>query len=157
IYPLRASPLPQCALIRAPCGEWHAVCTVNARETTEMTTVTWVILAIAIIAIVIAALMTWKVQRSKHLRSKFGPEYDRLVHERGSSTRAEKELDYRAKRVEKFHIRPLSHEESDRFAAEWRTAQEHFVDDPRGAVVEADELVHRAMKAEGYPIGGDFE
>jgi hypothetical protein len=121
-----------------------------------MTTVTWVILLIALIAIAAAVYFAWRAQRTKQLRTKFGPEYDRLVHESGSAARAEKELDYREKRVEKFHIRPLSREECDRFAGEWRAAQEHFVDDPRAAIAEADELVHRAMKARGYPIAGGF-
>lgn len=122
-----------------------------------MTTVTWVILVIAIIAVAVAVFMAWKVQRTKKLRSRFGPEYDRLVQERGSTLRAEKELDYRARRVEKFHIHALSDEQRDRFAADWQKAQQRFVDDPRGAVSEADELVHQCMKARGYPIGGDFE
>lgn len=121
-----------------------------------MTTVAWVILIIAIVVIA-GVLVAWKRERSKQLRSRFGPEYDHLVQEKGSATRAEKELEYRAKRVEKFNIRPLSPEECDRFANQWRVAQEHFVDDPRRAVAEADDLVHGAMKARGYPIGGDFE
>jgi hypothetical protein len=122
-----------------------------------MTTATWVILAIAVVVIAAAILVVWKSQRTKQLRSKFGPEYDRLVQERGSAMRAERELEGRARRVSRFHIRPLSHEEREQFAAQWRTAQEHFVDNPRGAVAEADELLGRAMKARGYPIAGDFD
>jgi hypothetical protein len=59
--------------------------------------------------------------------------------------------------VEKFHLRPLSREECDRFAEQWRVTQEHFVDEPRRAVADADELVHRAMEARGYPIAGEFD
>jgi hypothetical protein len=121
-----------------------------------MTPLTWVILVIAIIAIGFAVMMALKV-RTKKLRSRFGPEYDRVVRERGSTLTAERELEHREKRVEKFHIRPLSSEEHDRFTDEWRVTQEKFVDDPRGAVAEADSLVHRAMKARGYPIAGEFE
>lgn len=121
-----------------------------------MTTVTWVILLIAVIAVAAAGYFAWKAQRTKQLRTKFGPEYDRLVHERGSADRAEKELDYRAKRVEKLHIRSLSREECDRFTEQWRAAQARFVDDPRAAIAEADELVHHAMKARGYPVDRDF-
>lgn len=122
-----------------------------------MTTTAWIILAIAIVAIAVAVLMSMKVQRSKKLRSKFGPEYDRVVHERGSATRAEAELEQRAKRVEKFNIRALSREEADQFATQWLTTQARFVDEPNRAVAEADELVQRAMKTRGYPVGGDFD
>jgi hypothetical protein len=101
--------------------------------------------------------MAWKFRHTPQLRTKFGPEYDHLVEEKGSPARAEKELEYRSKRVEKFHIRQLTREESADFAAKWRTAQERFVDDPRGAVAEADRLVQGAMEARGYPTGGDFD
>lgn len=122
-----------------------------------MTTATWVVLIIALAAIVIACLMAWKAQRTKQLRSRFGPEYDHLVRQRGDAARAEKEMEHRAKRVEKFHIRPLTNEECDCLAARWRTVQEHFVDDPRGAVAEADKVVQETMKSRGYPIEGDFD
>ena len=42
------------------------------------------------------------------------------------------------------------------YAAKWRTAQEHFVDDPRNAVAQADSLVTDATRVRGYPMG-DFE
>jgi hypothetical protein len=121
-----------------------------------MTSLTWVILVIAIIAIAFAVIGALKV-RTKKLRSKFGPEYDRVVRERGNTLTAERELEHREKRIEKFHIRPLSGEERDRFTEEWRVTQEKFVDDPRGAVAEADRLVQRAMKTRGYPIAGEFD
>ena len=39
---------------------------------------------------------------------------------------------------------------------EWETLQARFVDDPSGAVVQADTLVQRVMKERGYPID-DFD
>jgi len=111
---------------------------------------------IAITAIAFAVVIAFKA-RTKKLRSQFGPEYDRLVRERGSALTAERELEHRAKRVEKFQIRPLSRDECDQFARDWRATQERFVDDPRGALAEADSLVHNAMKSQGYPIGGEFD
>jgi FtsZ-interacting cell division protein ZipA len=122
-----------------------------------MTTAAWVMLIIAIAAILIAVITAVRARHSKMLRSRFGPEYDHLVQERGNTARAEKEMEYRSKRVEKFNIRRLTLEECNGFAAEWRTTQERFVDDPRAAVAEADELVQRAMRARGYPVAADFE
>jgi hypothetical protein len=119
-----------------------------------MTPLTWSLLIVAII--VLAAVVALRMH-SKKLKAKFGPEYDRVVRERGSTLKAERELEHRKKRVENFQIRPLSPEESDQFAREWRAAQERFVDDPRGAVAEADRLIDRTMKARGYPVGGEFD
>ena len=121
-----------------------------------MTTQTSVILILAIVAIGAIALILLR-RRTKKLKSKFGPEYQRVVYERGSTFKAEHELEERAKRVEKLRLRYLNNEEAEEFARAWRTAQEKFVDDPRGAVADADLLVERTMKAKGYPTGGEFD
>jgi hypothetical protein len=55
-----------------------------------------------------------------------------------------------------LHIRPLTPSDATRFDGAWRTVQARFVDDPRGAVTEADRLVGEVMAARGYPVG-DFE
>jgi hypothetical protein len=65
--------------------------------------------------------------------------------------RAEAALLDREKRVKEFPIRELSADERERFVSEWRIVQSRFVDDPRGAVAEADLLVDRLMQARGYP------
>jgi hypothetical protein len=119
-----------------------------------MTTTGWIILIVAIV-LVLGTILLLKA-RSRKLKSRFGPEYDRVVRERGSAMTAERELEKRAQRVEKFKVHPLSDAECQQFAGEWREAQARFVDDPRGALSDADRLVNRAMKARGYPVGGEF-
>jgi hypothetical protein len=121
-----------------------------------MTSTTWAILIVGVIVIALAIFVAVKA-RTKKLKSKFGPEYDRVVKESGSTIAAEKELEHRAKRVENFKIHSLPTTESDAFAKGWKSTQERFVDDPRAALAQADQLVHRVMKARGYPIGGEFE
>jgi FtsZ-interacting cell division protein ZipA len=121
-----------------------------------MNTTTIIILIIAVVAIALAFWMYIQKQRTRKLRARFGPEYDRLVQEGGNAARAEADLEQRQKRVSKFNIRPLSREECDRFAADWHRVQEQFVDDPRAAVAEADTLVNRALEARGYPMT-DFD
>ena len=109
--------------------------------------------------IVLAAVAGWLLliqQRTKRLRSRFGPEYERTVRESGDRRRAERELERREKRVERLHIQRLSISDRDRFVAAWRTDQARFVDDPAGAVSDADQLVQEVMKVRGYPVG-DFE
>jgi hypothetical protein len=111
--------------------------------------------ALIVGAVVIAVLvMAWVIarnQRTAKLRKQFGPEYDRAVQEVGPQ-RAEPVLLEREKRVERFQIRKLTAEEREQFATEWRSAQWRFVDDPRGAVGEADLLVSRLMQLRGYPV-----
>ena len=118
----------------------------------------WAIVVI-IAVIVAAAVLAWSIlsrRRTQHLRTQFGPEYDRLLKEPGGQRSAEEELLRREKRVQKLDIHPLEPQQRDRFAQSWHADQARFVDDPKGAVVEADRLVSEVMKARGYPVG-DFE
>jgi hypothetical protein len=118
-----------------------------------------VLLVVAVIAVVAVAIVAWAVvqkMRTKKLRGRFGPEYERTVQQTGGRRKAEDELEARKKRVEKFNIRPLSPEEQTRFAKEWAATQARFVDDPKGAVADANRLVKELMEARGYPVG-DFE
>jgi len=115
-------------------------------------------LVIAVVAIVVAAVgWYWaRTQRSARLRRRFGDEYDRTVHHEGDLKRAEAALEARAKRVERLHIQPLSEDDQRRYGNAWRDVQTRFVDDPKGAVTDADRLVGEVMSARGYPVG-DFE
>jgi hypothetical protein len=115
-----------------------------------------VIVLIVVIAVAVAAFMYMQTVRSKKLRSKYGPEYDRLAKDFGSTRRAESDLERREKRLEKIHIRGLTNEEQAKFSAAWTKVQASFVDDPAAAVADADALVGELMKARGYPMG-DFE
>ncbi|MDF2775483.1 MAG: hypothetical protein K0S86_4984 [Geminicoccaceae bacterium] len=108
------------------------------------------------VAVVVIAFVLMQKRRSDELRGKFGPEYERLVRESGDPRHAESELSTRMERVKQLHIKPLAPEQRDRFADAWRSDQARFVDDPKGAVVEADRLVADLMQVRGYPVG-DFE
>jgi len=120
----------------------------------------WIGLAIvAIIAVAGAAVVLWRNNRKKQrasLARRFGPEYDRLVHEHGSATLAERELEARAKRVHKLPIKELSDAERHSFSEAWRQTQERFVDTPLIAVRSAHDLVQQVMRARGYPVD-DFD
>jgi hypothetical protein len=116
-----------------------------------------IVLAVALIAAIgVAVWMYMQKRRTETLRSDFGPEYDRTLHEHRDQREAERELEQRRERVEALHIQPLPAAERDRFAERWRSVQAQFVDDPNGATREADDLVGRVMQTRGYPVG-DFE
>ena len=117
-----------------------------------MTVATVVIVAAAVIAV----LYMGKHRNSTAvLRKKFGPEYDRAVREQGSERKAEAKLADREKRVEKFNIRDLDPVEYERFSKQWESVQSRFIDSPKGAVAEADDMVSSLMKVRGYPVS-DF-
>lgn len=117
----------------------------------------------ALIAVVIVLLVliaaAWAVARqrqSRLLRKRFGPEYDRLLAERGDRARVESELKAREKRVRGLTIKPLSPQDAARFSEEWRALQSRFIDNPKGVVMQADRLVRDLMIKRGYPME-DFE
>jgi hypothetical protein len=119
---------------------------------------TWIILA-GIVVLALIALAAWYFyhkKQSQRLKERFGPEYGRSVDELGSRTKAESELKAREKRVEHFNIIPLAPSEAARFSETWKVLQGRFVDDPKNAVVQADQLVRELMLKRGYPVG-DFE
>jgi hypothetical protein len=113
-----------------------------------------VLILVAIAAVVVIALVV-KVQRSQKLKARFGPEYDCAVQETGSVTKAETKLEKLAHRVDHFKIVPLSIGARADFVAAWRRIQGRFVDDPKAALSEADQLIQKLMNARGYPVS-DF-
>jgi hypothetical protein len=117
------------------------------------------IIIVLVATVVAAGVLIWfwsRGRQSKHLRERFGPEYDHTVETYGDRREAERALENRTKRVEKLHIRPLSQDEHNFFSREWIAIQSRFVDDPRGALEDADRVVQDLMDTRGYPMG-DFE
>ena len=119
------------------------------------------LIALAVIVIVLIAVLALLYARKRknttaELRKKFGPEYDRAVLVHGAGRKAEAKLEDREKRVEKLNIRDLDPIEHERFLKQWESVQSRFVDSPKGAVTEADDLVSSVMKARGYPVS-DFD
>src|SRR4051794_41768244 len=95
-----------------------------------MSTTTIIVLIFGIAALGLAAFLYYQKLRSERLHGRFGPEYDRTVSELGDRRKAESELERRARRVERFHIRNLSPQERDRFAESWRGGETRGVGQP---------------------------
>jgi hypothetical protein len=117
-----------------------------------MDTTTLIILILAVLVVALGAMLLMQRQRSGHLQSRFGPEYDRALEETGDKRKAEAELQQREKRVKKLDIRPLEAADRERFTSEWRRVQAEFVDDPMGAMTHADVLLQDVMRTRGYPV-----
>src|SRR5271165_6687969 len=101
-----------------------------------------IVLAAAVVLVVVIAVALY-IRRRRNttagLKNRFGPEYDRAVKQQGSERKAEAKL-----------------AERERYLAQWQTVQSRFVDYPKGAVTEADELVCSLMQTRGYPVA-DFD
>jgi hypothetical protein len=121
-----------------------------------MTTSEVILVVVTVMVLAVAAWVYYRQQRRKALRARFGPEYTHAVRQYGNETRAEEALSARQRRLEKLHIRLLSHEDQQRFLEQWQVVQRDFVDDPGASIQRADALVCDVMRTRGYPVS-DFE
>ena len=125
---------------------------------TLMTDMTWITIT-GVVFVALAAMAAWyfyQRQVSHTLQKHFGPEYERTVTELGSRSKGESELKAREKRVGRLEIIPLAASEGARFSEAWQSLQSRFVDNPKGVVVQAEQLVRELMVKRGYPMG-DFD
>ncbi|MBF6470032.1 hypothetical protein IU427_33500 [Nocardia beijingensis] len=118
-----------------------------------MSTGAWVIIVVIAIVVLaaIVALLVVPTLRRQRLRRRFGPEYDRTVQELDDRKTAERELAERERRHAQLRLRELSEDEKRVYSTRWVEVQERFIDDPAGALTEADRLVTTIMAERGYP------
>jgi len=114
------------------------------------------LVVLVLIVVFVTAFTRLRVRRTEQLRERFGTEYEHTIGRTGDVRRAEAALEARETRVERLRIRPLTADEVRRFTTEWQNVQARFVDEPAGALMQADRLIGDVMAARGYPIG-DFE
>jgi hypothetical protein len=110
-----------------------------------------VVVALLLLGLALLAGRSRK-RKSEHLQERFGPEYERTVEREGGRRAAESELERRELRRRKFQVRALEPETRQRYAATWTAVQTEFVDDPEGALRDADHLVAEVMRDRGYPL-----
>ena len=125
---------------------------------TLTTDMAWITVAVVVVLALVGvgAWYYYQKKRSHSLQKHFGPEYERTVTELGSRAKGESELKAREKRVERLEIIPLAASDGARFSEAWQALQGRFVDNPKGVVIQAEQLVRELMEKRGYPMG-DFE
>ena len=116
----------------------------------------WVLIIVIVVLLAVVGVLVYRQRQSAQLREGFGPEYDRVVDERGDQRAAEAELRERRERRRGYDIKPLGATARDRYAERWRATQAKFVDQPASALTDADGLLAEVMRERGYPVE-DFE
>ncbi|WP_254205393.1 hypothetical protein [Nocardia alni] len=110
-----------------------------------------IIIVVVVVLLGVVAVAMRPALRTRRLRSRFGPEYERVVEQSPDRRAAEKELADRERRHSTLELRSLSEDEQQRYRAEWDGVQERFVDAPAEAVTAADRLLTALMADRGYP------
>jgi len=113
----------------------------------------WLVAIVVVLLAAGAAIYVISRQRSRQLRSRFGPEYDHALEGHGDRRAAERALLDRARRVDKLEIRPLPALRRDELWSRWQAVQSQFVDNPAVAIREAHTLLSSVMHEQGYPTG----
>ena len=112
-------------------------------------------ITVAVCAVIgVGAWFAMSRLRSRRLKERFGPEYDRAVKGAPDRDLAEAELQKREDRVKKYSIVPLSQPDRAHYQHAWDRVQNRFVDNPREAATEADQLIFEVMERRGYPVNG---
>ena len=117
---------------------------------------TYIGIAVVLALLAVAAWSYYRNKQSDRLKKQFGAEYGRTVDDLGSRAKAESDLKARENRVEHLAIVALAPAEVQRFSLAWAALQGRFVDNPKGVVAQADQLVRDVMAKRGYPVE-DFE
>ncbi|WP_371477199.1 hypothetical protein [Kitasatospora sp. NBC_00315] len=121
-----------------------------------MTVVT--ILVVCLLVVGAAVAVAVPRVRTRRLRERFGPEYDRvLLGHGGKVDETERELSQRLRQVRNLSLRAPSAAEREKAEAELGSLQEMFVDDPGRAVAEADRLLTSLLDEVGYPADGRLD
>ncbi|MEU3775788.1 hypothetical protein AB0F11_21725 [Streptomyces sp. NPDC032472] len=112
-----------------------------------------IIIPCAVVLIALGVTL-WMLARRRRLQREFGPEYGRTVEQTGGSLAADRELQSRRQRHDELDIKQLPADLRREYTDRWTRVQERFVDEPEGAVAQADDLVTRLMRDRGYPTDG---
>jgi len=111
---------------------------------------TWMIIVIVLLVLLAAGWVIYDRLRSKRLQQRFGPVYGETVSVMGNRRRAEAELQRREINAQQLRARPLNATDREAFLSQWKRCQARFVDDPSGALDDANELMVQVMRKRGY-------
>ncbi|MEU9129690.1 hypothetical protein AB0D08_16550 [Kitasatospora sp. NPDC048540] len=119
----------------------------------------WLIVIVAVLAVLAAGLAVALPRiRTRQLRARFGPEYERALRGHGDDVRgAERELTARIRDDRALQLRPLGPAEQENVRRRLAEVQEQFVDDPGRAAGDAERQLTGLLDRLGYPAQGRTE
>ncbi|MFA9447087.1 hypothetical protein [Egicoccus sp. AB-alg6-2] len=126
-------------------------------DLTAVDPLVWIILAVVVVAVLVVMFFVLRKKRRKrdetrrHLKDRFGSEYDRTVSQAKNRRAAEEELLARERRRQSFEVRPVPADQREGLRARWDEIQSSFVDAPHATLRKADELLDEVAVARGYP------
>ncbi|MFD3531914.1 hypothetical protein [Streptomyces sp. NPDC058664] len=122
-----------------------------------MSTLTVVLILVVLVAALLGAGLLLRARRgpggeARSLKRRFGPEYDRTLERHGGDGEsAHRDLREREERYGRIRHLPLEPTAREQYVARWTVLQERFVDAPRKAVADADELLTHIAATRGFP------
>jgi len=135
-------------------GEWNIGCRrfqrgveMNTATFAYMNTVILVVSFVAAIALIVLARLLVRRRRFRRMSR---------IMEAGQRRPATAPTMVPPPAAPRLSLRSLTPEQSEQYTQRWRAVEERFIDDPRGALEDADELVSQALITRGYPMR-DFE
>ncbi|MFF6986162.1 hypothetical protein [Streptomyces sp. NPDC010273] len=127
-----------------------------------MSTGVIIVLIVIVVGVVAAAaalaLRARGATGGSGLKRRFGPEYERTVaRHNGDAKAAEQELGARVQEHGSLQEKPLEPAAREQYQARWAAAQERFVDSPREAMSDVDQLLGEVAGARGFPDVQEYE
>ncbi|MFF5922735.1 hypothetical protein ACFY8C_31100 [Streptomyces flavochromogenes] len=122
-----------------------------------MSTLTTVLIIVALVAVVLVSGVLIRARTgtgsgTRSLKRSFGPEYDRSLERHGGDVEAaHRDLRDRVERYGRIRPLPLEPAVREQYTAQWTTLQERFVDAPKQAVADAEQLLTRVAATRGFP------
>jgi hypothetical protein len=116
-----------------------------------------IILFASVAVLTFVGWLIYDQHRTKRLQERFGPEYDRTVMGTGDRRVAESELEHREQHALELKARQLNFMDRQRFLSRWRRCQSQFVDDPAGALEEAEQVLTDVMRTRGYSTDNPYD
>jgi hypothetical protein len=116
-----------------------------------MEPIAWGAIAAGAVVLLLLLVLTVRARRrrkaaarSGELHERFGPEYERLVADRGRD-QTEVELERRVERYQRSPARPLSSDDRQQTLSRWSELQAGYVDDPGIAIQRAEVLLRTIL------------
>jgi len=122
-----------------------------------METPVWILLLI--LALLAGVLPTWLAMRRRrptYFHRRFGYDHDLSLEDENTPPHVTEGVDAQNGRSNTFTIQPLTSTNKVYATSLWQSIQALFVDEPKVAIEEAEDLLMEVMRQRGFP-SGDFE